>query len=52
MGLAGHPISARALAHATFVLAIFSANIFWKASAMLSGGPPSMISLSGKPVNR
>ena len=46
---AGHPISARALAHARLVAAIFCENNSSNALVMLSGRPPSMISLSGKP---
>ena len=46
---AGHPISSRARAQATFVAAIFCENISSRALAMLSGGPPSMMFLSGKP---
>ena len=49
LGLAGPPLLARASAHAILVLAIFLENIFSNASAMLSGGPPSMMDLSGKP---
>ena len=46
---AGHPISARACAHASLVAAIFSVKISSKASVMLSGGPPSMMLRSGMP---
>ena len=46
---AGHPISARACAHASLVLAIFSMKISSKASVILSGGPPSMMLRSGRP---
>ena len=44
-----HPISARARAHACFVAAIFCENNSSKALTMSFGGPPSMMSLSGKP---
>ena len=46
---AGHFNSLRASAQAILVLAIFSVKSALKASTMSSGGPPSMISLSGSP---
>ena len=46
---AGHPISSRALAQAIFVAAIFAVKNSSNASVSSSGGPPSMMSLSGRP---
>ena len=45
----GHPISFRALAQAIFVDAIFAVNNSSNALVISSGGPDSMISLSGRP---
>ncbi len=43
----GQPIPRRARAHATLVVWIFVVKSLPKALAMLSGGPPSIMSLSG-----
>ena len=45
----GHFISCRAFAHAALVCAIFCEKNFSKASVMSSDGPPSMMSLLGRP---
>ena len=46
---AGYFVSARARAQAVLVAAILALNSSSRDSVMLFGGPPSMISLSGKP---